>query len=168
MELEGLFWGERVGWWDGGECYGRDGVYAISAGGGGDVGVEPGAGAADGGGDAVDGAAAERGATATGAVVWVAGVRGVRGGKGGVEGVGGGVSADLGFVGIADMNKQQLENKLAEAWRKSARLRIAIMRVVGRDPYDWPPSDDVLISELGRLTSPPPDGRAGGSCRYER
>ena len=55
------------------------------------------------------------------------------------------------------MNKQQLENQLDLAFQESARLRIAIMRAVGRDPYGWPPPDDELIAELSRLTSVPAD-----------
>ena len=51
------------------------------------------------------------------------------------------------------MNKQQLEAKLEEAWSESGKLRIAIMSALGRDPYDWPPSDDVLIAELAVLTT---------------
>ena len=52
------------------------------------------------------------------------------------------------------MNKQQLEAKLDEVYMISARLRVAIMRAVGRDPHDWPPSDEVLIAELARLAAP--------------
>jgi hypothetical protein len=46
------------------------------------------------------------------------------------------------------VNKQQLEAKLEQAWSESGKLRIAILRSLGRDPYDWPPPDDELIRLL--------------------
>ncbi len=55
------------------------------------------------------------------------------------------------------MNLYQLNKKLDEAYCETARLRIAIMRAVGRDPFDIPPSDETLMDELRRLTSVPAD-----------
>ena len=52
------------------------------------------------------------------------------------------------------MNKQQLDAKLDESYLVAARLRVAIMRAVGRNPHDWPPSDEVLVAELARLAPP--------------
>jgi hypothetical protein len=51
-----------------------------------------------------------------------------------------------------DMN-QGLDAILHRAWTDSGRVRIAILRAVGRSPNDWPPSDDVLIAELEHLAN---------------
>jgi hypothetical protein len=58
------------------------------------------------------------------------------------------------------MKKRQLGELLYESCMETNKLRIAILRAVGRDPYAWPPSDYVLIAELARLTSVPADGGA--------
>ena len=66
------------------------------------------------------------------------------------------------------MNLQKLNKALDEAYSETGRLRIAIMRAVGRDPYDWPPSDEILIATAPSNNGFHRDGCAGGSRREQR
>ena len=63
-----------------------------------------------------------------------------------------------------NLHHSTLNKKLDEAYCETARLRIAIMRAVGRDIYALPPSDEILIAELVRVTTASTRLPAAGSC----